>query len=171
MFMLVANPTLNIILWIMIVFFLVIMGVCIYFLQEWLRSDTIMIVNKDGSIRIKTRIITKDERIAGQIKDGKHTYILEPMGVHTSKSFPQWKKIYVFDEGISMPRKIEYRKDAWFSTETIQKILNDTRIKMLTKEALDPQIKLFIILGAIAGFLAAVASIINLMINLGIIKK
>ena len=161
----------TIILWIAGVFFFSMMGICIYFLQQWLRSDTIIFVNKDGTIDIKTRIIKKDERVKGYIQKGKFTYALEPTGIHNTKSFPNWKKIYIWDEGISMPRKVEYRKDFWFSPETITKILNDTRIKMLTKEPIDPATKIFILLGAIAGILAAIASIINLAISLGIIGK
>lgn len=170
-FMLVANPMMNIIIWACLVFMLAMFGIVVYFMQQWLRSDTIMIVNKDGSLSMTTRIINKDERISGKIQRGKHTYILEPAGVHTSKGFPQWKKIYVFDEGIPMPRKIEYKKDAWFSTETITKILNDTRIKMLTKEPIDANLRLFIILGAIGGICGALAGGITLLIELGIIKK
>lgn len=170
-YMLVANPMLNIIIWCFGVFTLLMFGIIIYFAQDWLRSDTLIFVNKDGTISITSRVIKKDERIAGKIEKGKHTYLLESTAVTNSKTFPQWRKIYIYDEGISLPRKIEYRKDTWFSTETITKILNDTRIKMLTKEPIDAQTKLFILLGALAGFLAAGASVINLLINLGIIKK
>jgi len=170
-YMLLPNPTLNIIIWFAILFFIGIVGAIIYFVQDWLRSDTVVMVNKDGSLDITTRVIKKDERISGRIERGKHTYMLEPKGVHTSKSFPQWKKIYVFDEGSPMPRILEYKKDAWFSTDTVQKVVNDTRIKQMTKEAIDPGLKLFIILGAIGGICAALASGIMLLMQLGIIGK
>jgi hypothetical protein len=170
-YQLVANPTLNIVVWCSIGFFVLIVGAIIYFIQEWLRSDWLVFVNKDQSINIEQRIVSKEERISGQLKKGKHTYLLEPQGVHTTKSFPQWKKIYVFDEGSPLPRKVEYKKDAWFSTETVQKILNDTRIKMLTKEPIDANLKLFIILGAIGGILGALSSAVILLIELGVIGK
>lgn len=145
------------------------MSVAGWFLQDWLRSDTLIFINKDGSISTNTRVIKKDERIAGKIQKGKHTYTLDPLGVHTVKTFPQWKKIYVFDEGCPMPRRLNYRKDYWFSTETITKVLNDTRLKMLTKEPIDANTKLFIMLGAIGGLLACLSSGIVLLLELGII--
>ena len=169
-YMLVANPMLNMIIWVFGVFFLGMIGACIYFIQEWLRSDTLIFVNKDNTIDVITRIIKKEERIAGKIERGKHDYLMEPAGVTNTKKFPQWRKIFVWDEGIPTPRQILYRKDAWFGTETVQKILNDTRIKQMTKDPIDPQTKMFIILGAAGGILAALASAVVLLIELGIIK-
>lgn len=167
-YMLVANPVLNVVLWLSMFMILGIVGVIIYFMYDWLKSDVFIFVNKDGSLEISSKVIPRDNRISGKFQKGKHTYLLEPDAVHTKKNFPQWKKVYVFDEGSPMPRVLGYKKDAWFSTETITKILNDTRIKMLTKEPIDANLKLFIILGAIGGIAGAFASAITLAMQLGI---
>ena len=169
MFMFVPNPLLNIVIWFCIGFILLIVGIMVYFVQEWLRSDWIIWVNKDNTISLSQRIIKKSERILGKIEKGDKFYCLTD--AHNSKGFPQWKKIYVFDEGFPVGRMILHRKDCWYSPQTVMKIVNDSRIKMLTKEPIDANTKLFIILGAIAGFLAAIASLVSLAINLGIIKQ
>ena len=169
MFQLVANPVLNIVLWVSGFFLLGMMGVIAYMVKEWAKSDYLIWVNKDGSLTITQRVIKKDERIATKVEFGDKVYSLAD--AHTSRGFPPWKKVYVFDEGFPVGRRLEHRKDSWYSPQTLQKIVNDVRIKMLTKEPLDEKTKMFIILGAIAGFLAALASLISLAINLGIIGK
>jgi len=167
--MFVPNPLLNIVIWFCIGFILLIVAIVVYFIQEWLRSDWLVWINKDHTISLGQRIIKKEERVLGRIEKGDKLYSLAD--AHNSKGFPQWKKIYVFDEGFPVGRKLEHRKDNWYSPQTLQKIVNDVRIKMLTKEPIDANTKLFIILGAIAGFLAAIASLVSLAINLGIIKR
>ena len=162
-YQLVANPTLNLVVWICIVFMLIIGAIIVYFLWDWLRSDVFIFVNKDGSLETFQKVVPSNNRIAGKIQKGKHTYLLEPKAVHTKRNFPQWKKIYVFDEGSPLPRLLQYKKDAWFSTETITKILNDTRIKMLTQEPIDAKLKAFIILGAVGGICSAIASNFSLI--------
>ena len=169
MFMIVSNPLFNMIIWICIVFMLVIFSIMVYFIQQWMRSDWLIWVNKDGSISINQRIIKKSDRISGKIENGDKTYLLAD--AHTSRSFPYWKKVYVWDEGFPVGRKILHRKDFWYSPQTVQKIINDSRIKMLTKEPIDSKTKMFIILGAIGGFLGGLAGLISLAMSLGIIKR
>ena len=169
MFMLVANPVLNLVIWISGLLLLGMVGVIVYFGYQWAKSDWLVWVNKDNSLTITQRVISKDERIATKVEFGDKVYSLAD--AHTSRGFPPWKKVYVFDEGFPVGRRLEHRKDSWYSPQTLQKIVNDVRIKMLTKEPLDEKTKMFIILGAIAGFLAAIASLVSLAINLGIIGK
>jgi len=159
----------TLILWVCGLFFIGIMGMMVYFIQDWMRSDWLIWVGKDNSLGITQRIIKKEERIQGKVEFSDKLYNLTD--AHTSSTFPKWKKIYVFDEGFPVGRRLEHRKDSWYSPQTLQKIVNDVRIKMLTKEPIDKNTKLFIILGAIAGFLAALASLVSLAINLGIIKR
>ena len=168
---LVANNLVNTLLWIMIGMIGSIMLWALYELQKWLRSDTLIFVNKDGTVDIKSRVIKSSERIAGKIEKGKHTYLIETEGVMNTKLFPYWRKIYMWDEGQSVPRKILYRKDMWFGTETITKILNDTRIKMMTKEPIDPALKMWLVIGAGAAVLSFLISVVNLLITTGVIKK
>ena len=170
MFMFVPDPMINIIIWICLGFILLMFGIAGWFIQEWMRSDWLIWINKDNSITIQQRIIKKDERIAAKIETNNNKMYSLALP-HTSKSFPYWKKIYIFDEGLPIGRRLEHRKDVWYSPETLMKIVNDVRIKMLTKEPIDKNTKLFIILGAVAGFLAAIASAISLLINLGVIKQ
>ena len=159
----------TLIFWVCGLFFVGIMGMMVYFIQDWMRSDWLIWVGKDNSLGITQRIIKKEERIQGKVEFSDKLYNLAD--AHTSSTFPKWKKIYVFDEGFPVGRRLEHRKDSWYSPQTLQKIVNDVRIKMLTKEPIDKNTKLFIILGAIAGFLAALASLVSLAINLGIIKR
>ena len=168
-YMLLPNPMLNIVIWVCMLFILIICLAIVYFMWDWLRSDMFIFVNKDGTLEITSKVVSADARISGKFQRGKHTYLLEPKAVHNKKNFPQWKKVFVFDEGSPMPRVLGYKKDAWFSTETITKILNDTRIKMLTKEPIDANLKLFIILGAIGGVCSAIGMVIMLAMQLGLI--
>jgi len=138
----------------------------IYEMIGILLKDRIIIVNKDGSLSFYNKKLKGKNRIEIE----KKTYPLDSKAVHTIKGLFFWKKVYIFDEGSVMPRKILFKKDVWADAGTITKIINDEQVMMLSKKAIDPGTKLFIIFGAVGGILASISSAVLLAMELGLIK-
>ena len=138
----------------------------VYQIILWLMKDRVILVNKDNSLSFYT-VNTKNKTF---IVIDKKTYPLDSEAVHTTKGKLFWKKTYVFNENSSKPRKLTYIKDVQLSAESITKVMNDDAIQRLSKKAIDPGLQMMLILGAIGGLLASVASIVLLLRDLGIIK-
>jgi len=81
-----------------------------------------------------------------------------------------WKRVFVFDENQVRARQLHHNKnDSWISTQTYKAIVNDVRIQRLSKHE-EEFIKMLLIVLLITAILSGIASVINLLINLGIIK-
>lgn len=155
---------LSTILWIMTSILVISLLIVLYLFWKDINKDRMFIITRDNKLAIKKI----NRKMQGKIQLGKGTYILE--GAIPNLTFPPWRQNYFFDEDTPTPRKISYKKNEWYGTDTITKIINDEHLKQLTQEAITPQIKLFIILGAISGFLSLLSSIIILANITGLIK-
>ena len=131
-------------------------------------KSKIIMITKDNSFRV---ISKKPAKGSAKIKIGEGIYNLSPEAVIPDRGFMFWRKWYVFDEGNPNPRIIQYDKNyKWVSAEGVLRIINDEHIKAMTQQVITPQIKLFIIMGALGGLLACLTSGVLLLIQLGIIK-
>lgn len=141
-----------------------------YQIIKWLPEDYVLMVCKNGKLNLlsKKPYISKKSKKTVINFDGQEYPIVKNCSHEMDGSF-FWKRLWVFDEHQVRGRKLDYCKDTWLDTETYRAIVNDVRIQRLSKHE-EEFIKIILIVVLITAVLSGIASVINLLINLGIIK-
>ncbi len=77
------------------------------------------------------------------------------------------KSLFIFSENKPVPLKLSYNDNKWLTSESIMSILNNDLIQKLVKTS-DSFKDGLILLGAIGGFIAGIASIVILLKQFGV---
>ena len=78
------------------------------------------------------------------------------------------KALLIYSDNNPMPLKIKYNTAEWLSSETLMETINNELIKLMVQ--LQDKIKdIFLIIGAIGGLIAGIASVIILLRTYGAI--
>lgn len=77
------------------------------------------------------------------------------------------KSLFIFSENKPAPMKISYNESKWLTSESIMSILNNTLIQKLVKTS-DSLKDNFILIGAVGGMIAGIASIVILLKQFGV---
>lgn len=78
------------------------------------------------------------------------------------------KALFIFSVNNPLPMKLDWKSSEWLSSETLMNTINNELIKKLVQ--LESKIKdLFLLLGAIGGIIAGIASVIILLRTYGAI--
>lgn len=155
-------------LWLIIFFLsfqLLLLTIITYFTMDWLKkffSDKIMILDKTN----RWKMHYKNTYGAESINIGKKKYFL--------KGTPPLNKLgrafFVFSENKPMPLELNYNKAGWLSAETLKDVINNKIVQQIVKPT-ERIVEILLILGAIGGVIAGLASVVNLLISTGVIQS
>lgn len=111
-------------------------------------------------------------RIYARLK-GAETYTYKDKSYHLHEDGSilnrKGKAMFIFTENVPTPLKIQRNKTEWLSSDSLDAVLKNKIVQQIVKPT-DKFIDMLIILGSVGGILAALSSIIILLITLGIIK-
>lgn len=132
--------------------------------MKWLNrffSDRLLLIDKDGRWKEYFRKFYGNETT----RIGRQTYSLTPeAGLLNS-----WgRSLYIFFENNPTPLKIKGHKADWISSETLTAVMNNDIVRDIVTPK-TPMDKLMMILAGIGGTIAGLASLVNLLIAIGVI--
>jgi len=141
-----------------------------YAILKWLFEDYILIVRKNGKLSlVSAKPKPNKDKVLCITYEGTEYPVVSDIAHELEGGF-FWKRMYIYDHKQVRGRHINYNsKDTWLDTDTFKAIVNDVRIQKLSKDE-ETFIKTTMLLVLITAILTGVASVINLLINLGIIK-
>lgn len=152
-------------LWLLIFLFLflAVIGFALFFLGKWFsryRTDLILMIDKNN----RFSLIPTDLRYRNDITIRNCKYFLHPKAGLVSKS---GKALYILAENKTAPLQVNYDKAEWIDAKSLMSMINNEVIKLLTKttSGLDS----FLMLGAIAAMIAAIAGILTALKVLGVL--
>jgi hypothetical protein len=137
-----------------------IVAIIIYYWKKY-NKDVILLIDKSN------RFLLYYVDIGGSknVKIGEHAYFFNE---DCAKLNTRGKALYIFSQGKPTPLKIDYNKHAWLDSDTLLPVINNELVKQIVKPT-DPAKEMMILLGAIGGVVAGIASIVILLIQLGIV--
>ncbi len=133
-----------------------------YFYSKYNKKDIALIIDKTNKWRMHYLNFTGKGRIT---VEGKTYVLAQDCGKLNSKG----KALYVFSENKPTPLNWEYNKAKWLDADTLMSVINNDIVKQIVKPT-DAARDMLILLGAIGGILAGLASILILLIQVGVIK-
>lgn len=136
----------------------------IYFLFKWIRhtySDIIIFISRDGRFNIKYTKLKDAKKV--DYADGEYK-LVEDSAILNRKG----KSLYVFSVGNPVPLLLRYKKAEWLSSESIKAMLNNELIQKIVNPVNSTE-KVLLLIGALGGIIAGLASLIILAMELGII--
>ena len=158
----------NMPLWMIVSFFtyiVILKGLILYLVWQWYKRrllDRIIFIDKNNRW-IEYPISLKGKQT---IARKENEYVLQPdKGLLNSRG----KALYIFSEGKPAPLKLDYNSHEWLDSKSIMGVLQNKYVQQIVKPT-DKFVDLILILGAIGGFLAFIASVINILIATGVIK-
>ena len=143
--------------------FLLICIIVYIFIHFWLKNNTdkVLIIDKNN------RWFLHSTNLSGKVEEkiNKGSYILmEKCGLLNKRG----KALYIFAENKPQPLKITYDKTEWLDSESLMGVINNKLVQQIIKPSESLKDTLFLF-GAIGGLVAGLASIIILLIQLGVI--
>lgn len=126
------------------------------------RKDRILLIDKD--LRWREFFVKTFSRTKATINKRDY-YLVKDCGLVNERG----KSLYVFTENQPQPLKIETNKQTWISAEQLRGMINNDLIEMMLRPAKSLG-KGILLWGAIGGMIAGFASIIILLLELGLIN-
>lgn len=140
-----------------------------YMILSWFYEDYVIVVKKNGKITLLSQKPKPNKDGVTCVFHLGQEYPIHPDISHELEGTFFWKRMYVFDEKQVRGRILKYTKETWMDTTTFKAIVNDVRIQKLSKDE-EQVLKILMIVLLITAVLSGIASVINLLINLGLIK-
>ena len=162
-----ATP-INVPFWILLGFLgmlLTALGIMLYFvfaLVKMRRKDILIFLDKNLRWDI---IYTNISGLETYSHNGKSYHLHESAGLLNKRG----KSMYVFTINVPTPLHIKKNTTEWLSGESLDGVIKNKIVQQIVKPT-DKFLDLLVILGSAGGILAAISSIIILLITLGVIK-
>ncbi len=153
-------------IWGTIVFIFLLLGGGGYFIFSLIKkfyTDIVIMIDKNN----RWRIFYQKIKGRSSLKMGTKSYMFLPdAGLLNYKG----KALYVFSEDKPEPMAIGYKKVSWLDASSLSGVINNKLVQQIIKPV-DKFVDMLIILGAIGGILAGLASILILLIQTGVISS
>jgi len=82
-------------------------------------NDLFIIIKKDSGI-----LLAKGKAKNGIVSIGQHEYPVVSEAAHSDRGRFFWRKIFVFDEGSTKPRRLDVGEDNWLDSSSVKKMIN-----------------------------------------------
>ncbi len=137
---------------------------CMVIIGLWLKdknSDKIIIIDSNNRWRLySTKLFGKNKFMLKE----KAYFLSEDSSLLSEKG----KALFIFSENKPHPLKLTYNKSSWLDSESLKNLINNNLLQMLLKA--NKRESFIVIIGAIGGIIAGLASVITLIIVSGAFK-
>lgn len=153
----------EIVVWMVLAFIFILMGSIILLIMRIMsniKSDKVLFIDKNNRWRLE------NDNFAGKTKISreKAVYYLSEDGGMVNK---RGKSLYVFSENKPQPMKLKYNKSQWLDSTSLKGMINNDLVQLIIKSGKKDD--MLLVLGAIGGLIAGLASVIILLIQLEVI--
>ena len=152
------------IIWIFLIFiFMLILAAFfpVFMLVRYRTTDKIIIIDQNNRWRLFSMKLFGKNKFNMKEK----TYFLKEDAALISE---KGKSLFIFSENKTQPIKITYNKAAWLDSESLKNLINNNLLQLMLKA--NKKQDFIIILGAIGGAVAGLASVLTLLIVTGVFK-
>ena len=152
------------IFWFIMFYALALKGIIAWLIIKYIKrynTDLMLMIDKNNRwTLINQNFSGKTET---KVKD-KAYFLQEKCGLVNKRG----KALYVFAQNKPQPLQLDYNKSKWLDSKSLMAIINNKLVQMIVKPKENVR-DILILLGAIGGLVAGVASVVNLLKTTGVI--
>lgn len=152
------------IIWAVLIFILLFLGLLGYVLSLYVKRiflDCVIFIDKNDRWTMHfTKLYGETLKMNEKIY-----YLQEKAGIVNRRG----KALFIFSEGQPQPLHISYNKTNWLDSDSLMAVINNKLVQQIVKPT-DSFKDNLILFGAIGGILAGMASLLILLIQLGVVN-